>query len=98
MLRDRLEQEIKRCDATSQQLAILFIDLDHFKEVNDTPGPRQRRPTAGGGRTSAYRHCVRGSDTVARMGGDEFTAVILTELTAQTHARAVAARRSCIGQ
>ena len=38
MFRDRLEQEIKRCKRDAQQLAILFIDLDHFKEVNDTLG------------------------------------------------------------
>ncbi len=78
MLRDRLEQEIKRCKRDTQQLAILFIDLDHFKEVNDTLGH-------GNGDlllVEAARRieaCVREADTVARMGGDEFT-VILTEV------------------
>jgi diguanylate cyclase (GGDEF)-like protein len=38
MLRERLEQEIRRSRRDNQQLAILFIDLDHFKEVNDTLG------------------------------------------------------------
>jgi len=38
MLRDRLEQEIRKSRRDHQQLAILFIDLDHFKEVNDTLG------------------------------------------------------------
>ena len=78
MLRDRLEQEIKKSDRDGLQLAILFIDLDHFKEVNDTLGhdvgdslliEAARR----------IRHCVRDSDTVARMGGDEFT-LVLSEL------------------
>ncbi|MDO8449902.1 MAG: EAL domain-containing protein [Rhodoferax sp.] len=79
MLRDRLEQEIKKSRRDGLQLACLFIDLDHFKEVNDTLGhdtgdllliEAARR----------IRDCVRASDTVARMGGDEFT-VILTEVT-----------------
>jgi diguanylate cyclase (GGDEF)-like protein/PAS domain S-box-containing protein len=79
MLRDRLEQEIKRCKRDAQQLAILFIDLDHFKEVNDTLGH-------GNGdlllvqAAQRIQDCVREADTVARMGGDEFT-VILTEVS-----------------
>jgi len=83
MLRDRLEQDIKKSRHDNLQLAILFIDLDHFKEVNDTLGhdsgdllliEAARR----------IRQCVRDGDTVARMGGDEFT-VLLSELSsAQT--------------
>ncbi len=78
MLRDRLEQEIKKSDRDGLQLAILFIDLDHFKEVNDTLGH-----DAGDllliEAARRIRHCVRDSDTVARMGGDEFT-LVLSEL------------------
>ena len=79
MLRDWLEQEIEKTRRAGLQLAILFIDLDHFKEVNDTLGH-------GSGdlllveAARRIRHCVRACDTVARMGGDEFT-VVLTELT-----------------
>ena len=78
MLRDRLTQEITKSQRDGLQLAILFIDLDHFKEVNDTLGhdigdvlliEAARRIQA----------CVRQTDTVARMGGDEFT-LILTDL------------------
>ena len=78
MLRERLEHEISKSLRDGRQLAVLFIDLDHFKEVNDTLGhdsgdllliEAANRIKAG----------VRESDTVARMGGDEFT-VILTEL------------------
>jgi diguanylate cyclase (GGDEF)-like protein len=78
MLRDRLEQEIKKNRRDGRQLAVLFIDLDHFKEVNDTLGH-----DAGDAllveASRRIRACVRESDTVARMGGDEFT-LVLSEL------------------
>ena len=78
MLRDRLEQEIKKNRRDGRQLAVLFIDLDHFKEVNDTLGH-----DAGDAllveASRRIRGCVRESDTVARMGGDEFT-LVLSEL------------------
>jgi diguanylate cyclase (GGDEF)-like protein/PAS domain S-box-containing protein len=79
MLRDRLTQEIKKCRRDGSQLACLFIDLDHFKEVNDTLGH-------GSGdqllveAARRIRSCLREIDTVARMGGDEFT-VILPEVS-----------------
>jgi diguanylate cyclase (GGDEF)-like protein/PAS domain S-box-containing protein len=78
MLRDRLEQEIRRCKRDGQQLAILFIDLDHFKEVNDTLGHDSGDQLLVEA-ARRIRQCVRDSDTVARMGGDEFT-VILSDI------------------
>jgi len=83
MLRDRLEQDLKKCNRDGSQLALLFIDLDHFKEVNDTLGHDQGDLllVEAGRRIQAS---VRQSDTVARMGGDEFT-VILSELGDDTH-------------
>ena len=78
MFHDRLRHDMLKSRRDASRIAILFIDLDHFKEVNDTLGHHQgdillieaaRR----------IRACVRESDTVARLGGDEFT-VILSEL------------------
>ncbi len=79
MFHDRLEQAIKKAHRAGQQVALLFLDLDYFKEVNDTlghgMGDRLLQDAA-----QRVRVCVRESDTVARLGGDEFT-VILGELS-----------------
>ena len=78
MFHDRLEQELIKSDRASLPLALLLIDLDEFKEVNDTLGHDvgdQLLQEAGRRITS----CVRESDTVARLGGDEFM-IILSEM------------------
>jgi len=78
MFGDRLELEIKKSARASQPLALLFLDLDRFKEVNDTLGHAVGDELL---REAAVRlqGCVRETDTVARLGGDEFT-IILGEL------------------
>ncbi|TFW02518.1 EAL domain-containing protein [Oxalobacteraceae bacterium OM1] len=75
MFHDRLEQAIMKAARQGEQLALLFLDLDYFKEVNDTLGH------AMGDRllqlaAQRLHHCVRASDTVARLGGDEFTVIL----------------------
>ena len=76
MFHDRLEQEIKKANRADLQIAVLFIDLDRFKEINDTLGH-----DAGDILLVETAHrvssCVRESDTVARLGGDEFTVILL---------------------
>jgi diguanylate cyclase (GGDEF)-like protein/PAS domain S-box-containing protein len=89
LFRERLEHDVKHSSRTGLPLALLFVDLDRFKEVNDTLGH-----TAGDQllRQVAQRisSCVRDSDTVARLGGDEFT-VILTDVTEPQHIETIAA-------
>lgn len=79
MLLDHLEQEMKKTLRSKEPLALLLLDLDLFKEINDTLGhdigDQLLRQTA-----QRLRTCVLDVDTVARLGGDEF-AVILTDLT-----------------
>lgn len=88
MFHDRLNQEIKKSSRTGQPIALLFIDLDHFKEINDTLGHDLGDAVL---KDVAMRltQCVRESDTVSRLGGDEFT-VILGDLDDQGVAERVA--------
>ena len=71
MFRDRLEQEIKKASRAELQLALLLVDLDRFKEINDTlghdMGDMLLLETA-----RRINDCVRLTDTVACFGGDEF--------------------------
>lgn len=80
---DRLEHEIRRSARISQPFALLFIDLDGFKEVNDLYGHDAGDDLlcVAAARISA---CLRESDTVARLGGDEFT-VLITEVHNMQH-------------
>ena len=75
LLHDRLLLAIKKARRSGQRIALLSLDLDHFKDVNDTFGHAfgdQLLIETG----RRLRECVRESDTVARMGGDEFTIVM----------------------
>jgi diguanylate cyclase (GGDEF)-like protein/PAS domain S-box-containing protein len=80
---DHLKKEVKNASRTSLPLALLFIDLDGFKEVNDVLGQE------AGDRLLTYvaerlNNCVRETDSVARLGDDEFT-VTLTSLHQGLH-------------
>jgi diguanylate cyclase (GGDEF)-like protein/PAS domain S-box-containing protein len=79
MFIDRLEQEIKVSQRKKQQFALIFIDLDNFKIINDSKGHDYGDSllVQAGKRIT---HCVREVDTVARLGGDEFT-IILSDLS-----------------
>ncbi len=75
MLQDRMTQELARAKRNNNKLAILFIDLDKFKEVNDTLG-HDVGDLLLIQATQRILNCVRSSDTVARMGGDEFVVLM----------------------
>ena len=88
---DRLSQACHRAKrSTDKRCALLFMDLDRFKLINDSlghlAGDQLLRQVSGRVQT-----CVRTSDTVARMGGDEF-AVLLEEIEADLEATAFAER------
>jgi diguanylate cyclase (GGDEF)-like protein/PAS domain S-box-containing protein len=75
MFRDRLRQEMHRSDRNASFLALLFIDLDRFKEVNDRLGHAMGDALLADA-ARRIKGCVRASDTLARLGGDEFTLVL----------------------
>ena len=81
LLQDRLSQAIAHAHRHSESLALLFLDLDHFKIVNDSLGhhigDRLLKSVS-----ERLLDCVREEDTVARQGGDEFI-IILTEISRQ---------------
>ncbi|MGD0404045.1 MAG: EAL domain-containing protein [Candidatus Acidiferrales bacterium] len=79
LLNDRISQSIALARRQGRPIAVLFLDLDHFKEINDSLGH------AAGDKllqsvSKRLLGCVRGSDTVSRQGGDEF-AILLTEIS-----------------
>ena len=75
MFLDRLQHALERAEREKHHVALLIIDLDHFKEVNDTLGHEAGDALL---REVAQRltRSLRKSDTLARMGGDEFTAIM----------------------
>jgi len=88
LLAERLSQALKQARRENSRVAVMFIDLDFFKQVNDTLGH------ATGDRllqlaAERMRMCVRETDTIARLGGDEFV-ILLTDIDAAAPAGVVA--------
>lgn len=90
LLNDRLRSALSRARRDRSHVAVLYVDLDHFKPINDTLGHATGDLVL---REVAKRlsRCVRESDVVARMGGDEFV-LILHDLDSADDARTVAAK------
>ncbi|MDB5895431.1 MAG: hypothetical protein JWQ88_2962 [Rhodoferax sp.] len=93
---DRLHQAVTQAHRNRNRLALLYIDLDHFKPVNDTFGHATGDILLKEAARRMAQH-VRASDTVARIGGDEFV-VLLSAVQDKEDARAVAEKiREALG-
>ncbi|BCN93692.1 hypothetical protein THMIRHAM_14770 [Thiomicrorhabdus immobilis] len=75
LLQDRLKHAIFQANRNDNQFALLFIDLDHFKQINDSMG-HEVGDLVLKEVASRLQNSIRKSDTLARLGGDEFTIVM----------------------
>ncbi len=91
LFNDRLTQAIALAKRQGKQLAVMFIDLDHFKKINDSlghdVGDKLLRSVA-----ERLKACVRRSDTIGRLGGDEF--VVLLSQVEHAEDAAISARKT----
>lgn len=91
LLHDRFEQALRKSARQADHGAVLFMDLDRFKQLNDTHGHEAGDELLKEVGLRA-QSCVRENDTVARMGGDEFV-VLLEGLSAEAEAARQQAQR-----
>jgi len=75
MAQDRLDQEIRKVDRSNKSLALIYLDLDGFKDINDTLG-HVMGDILLVEMANRLRACVRDADTVGRIGGDEFIIIM----------------------
>ncbi|POA28567.1 MULTISPECIES: GGDEF domain-containing protein [unclassified Pseudomonas] len=97
LLRERLTAALGKARRNSGRMALLYVDLDHFKQVNDTyghgVGDMLLQAVA-----NRLQGCVRESDTVARIGGDEFVVLLDSIQAAEDAARVAIKIRQVLGQ
>ena len=90
LLKDRLHQAIAHAKRNKNKLSVMFLDLDRFKVINDTlghmVGDKLLQAVA-----MRLRHCLREGDTLARIGGDEFT-LLLPEVHSKNDAEIIASK------
>ncbi len=88
LFRDQIERELIVCQREKAQLALMYLDLDHFKRINDTMGHDagdELLVTV----SNRLRNCLRQEDAVARFGGDEF-GIMLSRIGSPHYASIVA--------
>jgi diguanylate cyclase (GGDEF)-like protein len=93
----RLAEELARSRRYRGRLALVLFDLDRFKEVNDTEG-HQEGDRLLRAFASALARAARGSDTVGRVGGDEFAAVLIEARRRSVHVFVERLQRRLAGQ
>lgn len=97
LLRDRIEQALVRAGRMNSCLALLFLDIDHFKNVNDSFGH-----SAGDALlkevAERLKACVRDSDTISRQGGDEFVILLNDVRHSEAVAHVAETIRQCIAE
>jgi len=90
LLKDRLHQAIAHAKRNKNSLSVMFLDLDRFKVINDTLGhmigDKLLQAVA-----MRLRHCLREGDTLARIGGDEFT-LLLPAVNSKNDAKIIASK------
>jgi diguanylate cyclase (GGDEF)-like protein len=88
LFNERLASSLLHAQRHNRQMVLMFLDLDHFKDINDTlghsAGDELLKDVA-----KRLQHCVRAEDTIARLGGDEFT-IIINEIKHHKDSAAVA--------
>jgi len=90
LFQDRLQHAVARLERTQGHLAVLFLDLDNLKMINDTLG-HSAGDTLLKTMAENIRGCLRSADTAARLGGDEF-GILIEELTSTDEAFTLAER------
>ncbi|MCA1647417.1 MAG: diguanylate cyclase, partial [Chloroflexi bacterium] len=90
LLGDRLQRALARADRQTSRVALLFVDLDNFKLINDSLG-HERGDQLLTWVAERLRSCLRAGDTAARLGGDEFV-VLLEDLSDVNAASEIAER------
>ena len=87
---DRLERALKRAERAGGSVGLLYVDLDHFKMINDMHG-HDAGDTVLREISRRMKQCVRASDSLCRLGGDEFT-IVMEDATLPHAAHEVAER------
>ncbi len=78
MMHEHLQFAMKNCQRNQNKMAVMFLDMDHFKDINDTLG-HEFGDLLLIESAERIKQCIRKNDTVARLGGDEFV-ILITEL------------------